>query len=471
MDKNFIEDRLISGNMLPDDADFLLYLTNTNIIDYESKSIIERYTYRLIKIKGNTNTFVYSKNYLLDIKKNIFNEMNDGKQVSKDNINKIIAKLNQFTSLNLHIFQDTNNLSYTDLDKKYRYIVISHLISLTKVIQEIKDDGKCHHYYKLIFDSFIVTILRTVRNILRLQAFYYRDTLSYLITFKFDLLLSTYVAFIDQFSRLADTLEDAYDYHAFISELRLLIINLANLTDIENDDDILKKNMGHNYPIYQYETLLDMYYTIATRLVDSRMRPSFDKTLREKLLSNKKTKASDIMSQLQSTSNDVIVAKTYNTSDNTSREVIQSTNNDKIVDTFMGDVTNDDIQTIKRYLFPILYGKDSNGVDNLEALISSCLANTEYRDCRVSVSYVDPNEIAYYVTREDHIIYYSRIDKEDAMWSCDLYLRKSQGNFYVIFDLDSNTYIGQMNIKPSNDGEYTLEVGKPLNTYLYKIEI
>ena len=70
MDKNFIEDRLISGNMLPDDAEFLLYLTNTNIIDYESKSIIERYADRLIKIKGNTNTFVYSKDYLLDIKKN-----------------------------------------------------------------------------------------------------------------------------------------------------------------------------------------------------------------------------------------------------------------------------------------------------------------------------------------------------------------------------------------------------------------
>ena len=84
---------------------------------------------------------------------------------------------------------------------------------------------------------------------------------------------------------------------------------------------------------------------------------------------------------------------------------------------------------------------------------------------------VDPNEIAYYVTREDHIIYYSRIDKEDAMWKCDLYLRKSQGNFYVIFDLDSNTYIGQMNIKPSDNGEYTLEVGKPLSTYEYKIEI
>ena len=470
MDKNFIEDRLISGNMLPDDADFLLYLTNTNIIDYESKSIIERYADRLVKIKGNTNTFVYSKDYLLDIKKNIFNEMNDGKRLSKDSINKIITQLNQFTSLNLHIFQDTNNLSYTDLDKKYRYIVISHLISLIKAVQEIKDDGKSHHYYTLIFDSFIVTILRTVRNILRLQSFYYRDTLSYLITFKFDLLLSTYVAFVNQFRKLANNLEDIYDYHAFINELRLLIINLANLTDIENNDDILKKNMGHNYPIYQYETLLDTYYTIATRLVDSRMRPSFDKTLREKLLS-KHTKASDIMSQLQSTSNDVIVAKTYNTSDNTSREIIQNTNSDKIVDTFMGDVTNDDIQTIKQYLFPILYGKNSDGVDNLEALISSCLANTEYSDCRVSVSYVDPNEIAYYVTREDHIIYYSRIDKEDAMWKCDLYLRKSQGNFYVIFDLDSNTYIGQMNIKPSDDGEYTLEVGKPLSTYEYKIEI
>ena len=124
MDKNFIEDRLISGNMLPDDAEFLLYLTNTNIIDYESKSIIERYADRLIKIKGNTNTFVYSKDYLLDIKKNIFNEMNDGKRLSKDSINKIITQLNQFTSLNLHIFQDTNNLSYTDLDKKYRYIVL-----------------------------------------------------------------------------------------------------------------------------------------------------------------------------------------------------------------------------------------------------------------------------------------------------------------------------------------------------------
>ncbi len=470
MDKNFIEDRLISGNMLPDDAEFLLYLTNTNIIDYESKSIIERYADRLIKIKGNTNTFVYSKDYLLDIKKNIFNEMNDGKRLSKDSINKIITQLNQFTSLNLHIFQDTNNLSYTDLDKKYRYIVISHLISLTKAVQEIKDDGKSHYYYKLIFDSFIVNILQTVRDILRLQAFYYRDTLSYLITFKFDLLLSTYIAFVNQFRKLANTLEDIYDYHAFINELRLLIINLANLTDIENNDDTLKKNMGHNYPIYQYETLLDTYYTIATRLVDSRMRPSFDKTLREKLLS-KDTKASDIMRQSQSTSNDVIVAKTYNTSDNTSREIIQNTNNDKIVDTFMGDVTNDDIQTIKQYLFPILYGKNSDGVDNLEALISSCLANTEYSDCRVSVSYVDPNEIAYYVTREDHIIYYSRIDKEDAMWKCDLYLRKSQGNFYVIFDLDSNTYIGQMNIKPSDNGEYTLEVGKPLSTYEYKIEI
>ena len=215
MDKNFIEDRLISGNMLPDDAEFLLYLTNTNIIDYESKSIIERYADRLIKIKGNTNTFVYSKDYLLDIKKNIFNEMNDGKRLSKDSINKIITQLNQFTSLNLHIFQDTNNLSYTDLDKKYRYIVISHLISLTKAVQEIKDDGKSHYYYKLIFDSFIVNILQTVRDILRLQAFYYRDTLSYLITFKFDLLLSTYIAFVNQFRKLANTLEDIYDYHAF----------------------------------------------------------------------------------------------------------------------------------------------------------------------------------------------------------------------------------------------------------------
>lgn|GEM_PF-4942055 len=471
MDKNFIEDRLISGNMLPDDADFLLYLTNTNIIDYESKSIIERYADRLVKIKGNTNTFVYSKDYLLDIKKNIFNEMNDGKRLSKESINKIIAKLNQFTSLNLHIFQDTDNLSYTDLDKKYRYIVISHLISLTKTVQEIKDDGKCHHYYKLIFDSFIVTILRTVRNILRLQAFYYRDTLSYLITFKFDLLLSTYVAFIDQFSRLADTLEDAYDYHAFVSELRLLIINLANLTDIENNDDTLKKNMGHNYPIYQYETLLDMYYTIATRLVDSRMRPSFDKTLREKLLS-KETKARDIMSQLQSTSNDVIVAKTYNTSDNTSREIIQSTNDDKIVDTFMGDATDDDIQTIKQYLFPILYGKSSDGIHNIETLISSCLANTEYREYVVFVTHIDPNEIAYYVTHEDHIIFYSRVGKEDTVRECNLYLRKSQDDFYVLFELvNINKYVGQINIKPSDNGEYTLEVGKPLSTYEYKIEI
>lgn len=447
MENNFIDVLLISDNMTPDDADFLLSLLDTNIINYISKATIESYRDKLQSLADFLeihNSYI-DKDYLLKLKIRLSDSINNLNTSIKYKRN-ILTSINSFLSLNLNIFNDTEKLTYSELDEKYRYIFLSHLIDITDNLSriDIKDSNltsKIPHIYSDIFDPFVEYIANTLRDILKLQSHYYKD--SYLITFKFDIFLSTYKTFIN-------TLLDANhidDYQSYVNELSLLIETLVKLSK----------------PFYNHNRILSTYCNIATMMT---------KNISNRVLIDDINKINSNMSSIELKAKDIIrnsqvledISQSYDCKeivcdDNDNIRRIKSfKNTDESKDYFIGNFTDEDIDKIKKYLFPILFNtKDKS---SLEDFIHSCLKGTEYASYNVIISNFDMEAIfSGNIVDYKNIFTYQHIPPHVAAITQWINFEKVNDKIYLLFNLN-NQYIGKFNIEPNDDGEYEIIITK-----------
>ena len=445
---NFIDVLLISDNMTPGDADFLLSLLDTNIINYISKATIESYRDKLQFLADFLeihNSYI-DKDYLLKLKMHLSDSINNLNTSIKSK-RKILTSINSFLSLNLNIFNDTEKLDYSDLDKKYCHIFLSHLIDITDNLsridtKDIDPTSKNPNIYSEIYDPFVEWIANTLRDILKLQSHYYKDR--YLITFKFDIFLSTYKTFIS-------TLHDANhidDYQSYVNELSLLIETLVKLSK----------------PYYNHNRILSTYCNIATMMTKNTSNQVLIDDINKKINSNISSielKAKDIIrnSQVLKDISQSYDCKeiVYDDNDNI-RRIKSFKNTDESKDYFIGNFTDEDINKIKKYLFPILFNtKDKS---SLEDFIHSCLKGTEYASYNVIISNFDMKAIfSGNIVDYKNIFTYQHIPPYVAAITQWINFEKVNDKIYLLFNLN-NQYIGKFNIEPNDDGEYEIIITK-----------